>query len=172
MLAWTAVVIAFDWNMQWVSGNDLNCVGSGNCFELYLKRNRKLCCEFVFMFFFDRSLNSFAVSQAGQVWLTLFGSLQLFVKPGTDAEKVYWTLRQVGTLELLSDWLDFVWRQLECKHSPFGLEQSYRTSLDGWTSTEVSANQFWLWDELYGLYSNDCQCGLPTMVVAFPLVEM
>ena len=35
-----------------------------------------------------------------------------FVKPGTDAEKVHWTLRQVGTLELLSDWLDFVWRYL------------------------------------------------------------
>ena len=25
------------------------------------------------------------------------------VRTGTDAEKVYWTLRQVGTLELLSD---------------------------------------------------------------------
>ena len=55
---------------------------------------------------------------------------------------------------------------------PFGLEQSHRTSLDGWTSTEVSASRVWLWDELYGLYSNDCQCGLPMMVVAFPLVEM
>ena len=25
---------------------------------------------------------------------------------------------------------------------PFGLEQSYRTSLDGWMSMEVSASQF------------------------------
>ena len=51
------------------------------------------------MFFFDRNLNSFAVSQsqAGQVSLTLLGLLQLFVKPGTDvvvrtgtdAEKVH-----------------------------------------------------------------------------------
>ena len=32
-----------------------------------------------------------------------FGLVQLFVKLGTDAEKVYWTLRQVGTLKLLSD---------------------------------------------------------------------
>ena len=43
----------------------------------------------LFSCFFDRNLNSCAVSQAGQVGLTLLGLLQLFVKPGTDAEKVH-----------------------------------------------------------------------------------
>ena len=60
----------------------LNCI---------LKRNRKLCCEFVCFHVFDRSLNSFAVSQAGQVRLTFFGLVQLCVKPGTDAERVQYT---------------------------------------------------------------------------------
>ena len=32
----------------------------------------------------------------------------LVVETRIDAEKVKWTLRQVGTLELLSDWLNFV----------------------------------------------------------------
>ena len=65
------------------------------------------------------------------------------VETGTDAEKVYWTLRQVGTLELLSDWLNFVWRYFGSCIFPFGLEQPYRTSLDGWMSTEISASQFY-----------------------------
>ena len=137
----------------------------------FFKRNGKLCCEFVFHVF-DRSLNSFAVSQAGQVWLTFFGLLQSVVKPDTDVEKVHWTLRQVGTLELLSDWLDFMWRQLECKYSPFWL-RAIIPYLSRWMGEHGDiCKPVWLWDELYGLYSNDCQCGLPTLVMALHLVEM
>ena len=73
------------------------------------------------------------------------------VETGTDAEKVYWTLRQVGTLELLSDWLNFVWRYFGSCIFPFGLEQPYRTSLDGWMSTEISASQFTVKRALWSL---------------------
>jgi len=140
----------------------LNCI---------LKRNRKLCCEFVFMFLWPEFEQFCSVAgRSGMTYVLWIGAVVCKswdrCREGTlDPE----TGKYSGVVVRLTGLcVKTTWMQV----FPFGLEQSYRTSLDGWTSTEVSASQFWLWDELYGLYSDDCQCGLPTLGMALHLVEM
>ena len=99
---------------------------------------------------FYRNLNSCLVAQAGQVWLTLLGLLQFVCEIWNGCSRGDWdrcresvldpgTGRYSGVVVILTELCVKITRMTVF---PFGLEQSYRISLDGWMSTEISASQF------------------------------
>ena len=147
-----------------------------------LKRNRKLLlwvCFHVFVW----NLHSCLGSQAGQVWLSLLGRLQfVFCETWNGCSREDWDRCREGTLNpetgrysevvviLTELCVKITWMQV----FPFWLRAiiPYCVSRDGWLIMEISASQSWLWNELYGLCSDGCQCYLPTLDLALALVEM
>ena len=131
--------------------------------------------------FFDWNFDSCAVSQAGQVWLTLLGLLQfVFCETWNGCSREDWDRCREGTLNpetgrysevvviLTELCVKIVWMQV----FPFWLRAAIPccTSRDGWIRIEIRECPWFLWSKLglSSLHSNH----FPTSDVAFSLVVM